>query len=86
MSRPDEDEAEQWVLINTPLGQEWSGRTRYAAAMYFNRQGEMSAETLEIYRICSRLDWEDPLAILRSQHIGSEWLARINGYQHGEQQ
>ena len=85
MSAPDDDEQEQWALINTPLGQEWSGRARYAAAMYFNRRGEMDAETLEIYRICSRLDWEDPLAILRSHSIGSDWLAKINDYQHGEQ-
>jgi hypothetical protein len=73
----DDIEREQWALINTPLGQEWSGRTRYAAAMYFNRRREMDAETLEIYRICSRLDWEDPLAILRSHSIGKDWLRRM---------
>lgn len=28
--------AEQWELVNTPLGEKWSGRTRYAAAMNFN--------------------------------------------------
>lgn len=40
--------AEQWELINTPLGEKWSGRTRDAAAMFFYRRGEMSAETLEV--------------------------------------
>ncbi|MBZ9657134.1 hypothetical protein [Phyllobacterium lublinensis] len=86
MSGSDKELDEQWLLINTPLGQEWSGRARYAAAMYFNIRGEMSAEALEIYRICSRMDWEDPLAILKSHNIGNDWLARIDRHQRGEQQ
>ena len=53
------EDAEQWALVNTPLGEHWSGRTRYAAAMYFHKKGEMSAETLEVYRICARLDHQD---------------------------
>lgn len=86
MSESDRELAEQWMLITTPLGEEWSGRTRYAAAVYFNKREEMSAEALEIYRICARLDGEDPLAILRSHNIGYDWLARIDRYQRGEQQ
>jgi len=39
----DREAAENWALINTPLGQSWSGRTRYAAAMFFYKRGEMSA-------------------------------------------
>lgn len=77
MAGDDAEAAEQWALINTPLGEEWSGRTRYAAAMYFHKAGEMSAETLEIYRICARLDAEDPLAILRQRGIGANWLTRM---------
>ncbi len=73
----DAEAAEQWALINTPLGEEWSGRTRYAAAMYFHKAGEMSADTLEVYRICARLDAEDPLAILRQRGIGANWLKRM---------
>ena len=69
--------AEQWALVNTPLGEEWSGRTRYAAAMYFYKSGEMSAEALEVYRICSRLDSQDPLSIIRDRNIGKEWLERM---------
>ena len=47
----DDDEVrENWMLVNTPLGEEWSGRTRYAAAMFFHKRGEMSAEALEVYR------------------------------------
>lgn len=77
MAGDDAEAAEQWALINTPLGEEWSGRTRYAAAMYFHKAGEMSAETLEVYRICARLDAEDPLAILMQRGIGANWLARM---------
>lgn len=69
--------AEQWQLVNTPLGEIWSGRTRYAAAMYFFKRGEMNAETLEVYRICARLDAEDPLPIIRDRGVGKEWLKRM---------
>ncbi|WP_027166572.1 hypothetical protein [Mesorhizobium sp. WSM3224] len=71
--------AEQWALVNTPLGEMWSGRTRYAAAMYFYKRGEMNAETLEVYRICARLDAENPLPIIRDRGVGKEWLRRM-GY------
>lgn len=73
----DDEAAEQWALVNTPLGEAWSGRTRYAAAMYFHKKGEMNAETLEVYRVCSRLDSEDPLSIIRDRGIGKEWLKRM---------
>ena len=74
----DETEAaEQWQLVNTPLGEKWSGRTRYAAAMFFYKRGDMNAETLEVYRICSRLDAENPLAIIRDRGVGKEWLKRM---------
>ena len=73
----DDEAAENWALLNTPLGEEWSGRTRYAAAMYFYRHGEMSAETLEVYRLCSRLDAEDPLPIIRERGAGRDWLKRM---------
>ncbi|MDG4883765.1 hypothetical protein [Mesorhizobium sp. WSM4884] len=75
----DAEAAEQWALVNTPLGEMWSGRTRYAAAMYFFKRREMNAETLEVYRICARLDHEDPLPIIRDRGVGKEWLMRI-GY------
>lgn len=67
----------QWALVTTPLGEEWSGRARYAAAMYFYKKGEMSAEALEVYRLCSRLDNEDPLPIIRQRGIGKGWLERF---------
>ena len=69
--------AEQWQLVNTPLGEKWSGRTRYAAAMFFYKRGELSAETLEVYRICARLDSTDPLPIVRDRGVGQDWLQRM---------
>lgn len=73
----DPETAEQWQLINTPLGVEWSGRARYAAAMFFHKSGEMDVSTLEIYRYLARLDAEDPIAVLKRYHIGETWIARI---------
>jgi len=73
----DGDAAEQWELVNTPLGEKWSGRTRYAAAMFFYKRGELSAETLEVYRICARLDSTDPLPIVRDRCVGQDWLQRM---------
>ena len=75
--QPEGEAAENWALINTPLGEPWSGRTRYAAAMFFYKRGEINAETLEVYRICSRLDREDPLSIIGDRGVGKAWLARM---------
>lgn len=79
MAAGDEDREaiENWALVNTPLGEHWSGRARYAAAMFFYKRGEMSAEALEVYRICSRLDWQDPLSIIRDRGVGEDWLKRM---------
>ena len=77
MADADPEYAEQWALVNAPLGEPWSGRTRYAAAMYFHKRGEMSADTLEGYRICSRLDAEDPLPLVRDRGGGKDWLKRM---------
>lgn len=80
MPTPDEDEAEiaeNWALVNAPLGEVWSGRTRYAAAMFFFKRGWMTPETLEIYRLCARLDHQDPLSIIRQRGVGAEWLERM---------
>ncbi|WP_075292109.1 hypothetical protein [Pararhizobium arenae] len=73
----DEEERQNWTLIHTPPGVEWSGRARYAAAMYFFQKGEMAAEVLEVYRICSRFDAENPLDVLRRWQIGKEWIERM---------
>ena len=75
---PGTEFSEQWELVNTPLGEPWSGRTRYAAAMYFYKQGELPPEALEVYRLCSRLDGEDPLSIMRDRGVGKDWLKRMS--------
>ena len=74
---PDTEFSEHWELNNTPLGEPWSGRTRYAAAMYFYKRGELPPEALEVYRLCSRLDGEDPLSIMRDRGVGKDWLKRM---------
>ena len=70
----ESDLEKNWRLIKTPPGEEWSGRTRYGAAMFFCQSGLMEADVLEVYRIVSRLDHEDPLAVLRGQQSGEKWL------------
>lgn len=72
----DEDR-ENWTLILTPSGEEWSGRARYAAAMYFFRKDEMSVEVLEIYRICSRIDHEDAVDALKAYKMGQAWIEKV---------
>lgn len=75
----DDETKQHWEMIKLPVGAEWSGRARYAAAVFFYQQGLMNAETLEVYRICSRLDAEDPAAVLRRYKIGVDWLALLEG-------
>lgn len=71
------EDRENWALILTPAGEEWSGRTRYAAAMYFYRKNELSADVLEIYRICSRIDHEDAVDALKAYRMGSSWISKL---------
>lgn len=78
MNGSDED-SRNWTLVRTPLGEDWSGRTRYGAAVHLYNRGQMSPEVLEVYRICSRLDAEDPLAVLRDRGIGADWIAKVEG-------
>lgn len=71
------DDSHHWASLRLPLGGEWSGRARYAAAMHFYQQGLMDAATLEIYRICARLDGEDPLLVMQRWQVGADWIARM---------
>lgn len=77
MNDDDEDLALNMDLVLTPLGEPWSGRTRYAAATALYKGGLMNAETLEVYRLCARLDRQDPLSIIRDRGVGRDWLARV---------
>jgi hypothetical protein len=71
------EDAQNWALVDTPLGEPWSGRARYAAAMSFYQRGVMNSETLEVYRLCSRLDDQDPLPLLRERRVGRDWIAQL---------
>ena len=51
-------------LLHAPLGQPGSGRLRYGAAMALWRDGLISAEVLEVYRVASAHDARDPLDVL----------------------
>jgi hypothetical protein len=52
-----------------PLGQPGSGRLRYSAAMAQYRTGRLSAEALEVFRICSPRDGEDPAGLLAARGL-----------------
>lgn len=73
----DDEAHNNWKLILTPAGEKWSGRARYAAAMYFYHAGEMSADVLEIYRICSRIDHEDAVDALKTYRMGDAWIEKV---------
>ncbi|WP_377292011.1 hypothetical protein [Rhizobium sp. SG2393] len=73
----ESEEEAQWALVMMPAGVEWSGRARYAAAMYFHGRGAMDAATLEVYRYLARLDGEDPVAVLRRYRVGADWLEEL---------
>jgi hypothetical protein len=53
------------TLLSTTLGEPGSGRVRYGAAMALYRDGTLSAEQLEVYRVASAHDGSDPLLLLR---------------------
>ena len=50
----------QLALLQTPLGISGSGYTRYGAAMWLFQNGFLASDVLEAYRICSKLDNENP--------------------------
>jgi hypothetical protein len=52
-----------------PLGQPGSGRLRYSAAMAQYQLGRLSAEALEVFRICSPRDAEDPAGLLAARGL-----------------
>ncbi|MCV2867728.1 dimethylsulfoniopropionate lyase [Defluviimonas sp. WL0002] len=58
--------------LQTPVGAEGSGRRRYAAAMALNQAGRLSDAALEVYRICSPRDHEDPAVLLALRGLAGE--------------
>lgn len=71
---PDDHRA--LIELCAPLGVPGSGRLRYAAAMYFNRAGKMSDQALEVFRICSPIDHEDPAHLLHDLGLSAEIPSR----------
>ncbi len=67
----DEDRR-QFAFLNETVGAPGSGNVRYAAAMHFFRCGMLSAAALEVYRVCSKLDAEDPRDLLRVRGLIGE--------------
>lgn len=55
--------------VHIPLGLRGSGRQRYAAAMTLYQAGVISEAALEVYRICSPLDGQDPVSLLRERRL-----------------
>ena len=49
--------------LQTPLSVKGSGRVRYGAAMALYTDGKITAQQLEVYRICSARDAQDPAAV-----------------------
>lgn len=56
-------------LLHAPLGTKGSGRVRYGAAMALWRDGKISAEVLEVYRVASAHDARDPLLELAARSL-----------------
>ena len=50
--------------LSLPLGAKGSGRARYAAAMEMYAKGQISPAVLEVYRIASARDGQDPTPML----------------------
>jgi hypothetical protein len=75
-----EEDVRQLELLMTGCGEVDSGRARYAAAMYFYWRGMIGDETLEVYRVCSRLDHEDPVWSLRRLGLVEEIGHRRTGW------
>jgi hypothetical protein len=57
------------AMLSLPLGEPGSGRHRYGAAMTLYNAGLIGPAVLEVYRICSSLDREDPMAMLEKQGL-----------------
>jgi Dimethlysulfonioproprionate lyase len=57
------------AALASPVGEEGSGRVRYGGAMALYAAGQIGAEVLEVYRICSPLDSEDPRALLAARGL-----------------
>ena len=56
--------------LSLPLGAKGSGRARYAAAMEMYAKGQISPAVLEVYRVASARDGQDPTPMLAEIGVG----------------
>jgi hypothetical protein len=66
------------TLLHAPLGQPGSGRLRYGAAMALWREGVISSEVLEVYRVAAAHDARDPLDVLAERGLPLPPAARVD--------
>jgi hypothetical protein len=69
MSKAMQDNGRIAAQLATPLGEPGSGRQRYGAAMALYQAGQLSAQVLEVYRICSPRDGDDPVSLIRARGL-----------------
>jgi hypothetical protein len=55
--------------LGIALSVKGSGRVRYGAAMALHAAGKISADQLEVYRICSALDGQDPAPVFAERRV-----------------
>ncbi|MGY9011811.1 MAG: hypothetical protein ACKVLN_06345 [Rhodobacterales bacterium] len=67
--KPTSEFERQISLLMADVGVPGSGAVRYAAAMYFHKEKSMPHNMLEIYRICSKFDQEDPLVVAKFEGV-----------------
>ena len=67
-----EEDGRQFRLLMAGPEEHNAGLIRYAAAMYFHGRGLISAEALEVYRICSPHDREDPFTLLEARGLAGQ--------------
>ena len=71
---------EALAALDVPPGVPGSGRQRYGAAMTLWREGLIPPEVLEVYRVASPLDGQDPVPMLAAAGLprpGSEIAALV---------
>ncbi len=67
-----EEDARQREHLTARVGGCGSGYVRYSAAMYFYMRGMIGDEALEVYRVCCKIDQEDPRPTLQKLGLAAE--------------
>lgn len=78
-SHPDDFDELEVALLHEAVGGLGSGASRYGAAMYLYTQDAMPVEMLEIYRACSKFDYEDPIDMARHKGVDIPQVSQNGG-------